>query len=152
LSVSEIARQLEVDSLTVRRYAVRLQLSFSRAKRKLTGLSSQLQLKPPNTGAAFRTKRRENRLNWSLAIKQNPKITMKRLRQNMPRVYAWLLKNDALWLKSHKPSSQKRVKAPSGVDWKRRDAVLAVKVRSVASILKNATSRPVHAFNGSGVG
>jgi hypothetical protein len=144
LSVSEIARRLEVDPLTVRRYAVRLRLSFSRSRGELTELSPQLQLKPPNTRAAFRTKRRENRMKWSLAIKQNTKITMKRLRQKLPRVYAWLVKNDTLWLKSHKPSSQKRVKAPSGVDWKRRDAVLAVKVRSAASILKNATGRPVH--------
>jgi Tn7-like transposition protein D/TniQ len=144
LSVSEIARRLEVDPLTVRRYAVRLQLSFLRARGKLTGLSPQLQLKPPNTEAAFRTKRRENRMKWSLAIKQNPKMMMKRLRQKLPRVYAWLLKHDALWLKAHKPPPHKRTKAPSGVDWKRRDAILAVRVRSVASSLKSAKGRPVH--------
>lgn len=141
-SVSATARRLGVDPLTVRRHAERLRLQMACPAKVSAPLKSELRLKAKDPAAVFRSKRGENRAKWLSAIKCAPKITMKSLRRRLPRVYAWLVANDPAWLKSHKPPPRKRARAPSGVDWKRRDVKLAASVREAASRLIAARGRP----------
>lgn len=141
-SVSAIARRLRVDPLTVRRHADRLRLSTEAYGRRAGRLSPELKLKTQAAAEALEDKPREIRARWLSAIKRTPGISMKSLRRELPRDYAWLVKNDAKWLKSHKPPPPRRAPTPSGVDWKRRDASLAALVKSSASRLRNATGRP----------
>ena len=141
LSLSEVGRRLGVDPLTVRRYATRLKLSFSRSSRSSKPLNSATQLKSKHTSAMWK-KHRTYRAKWLSAIRRNQKITLKNLRQKLARVYAWLRQNDSDWLKGHKPQSQRRIPSTSSVDWERRDAKYAVAVRAAALRLKSKSGRP----------
>jgi len=143
LSLSEVGRRLGVDPLTVRRHAQRLKLSFSRPGRRSKPVNRAAQLKGERISTVWEKKRRTYRAKWLYAMKRNRKVTLKSLRQQFPRVYAWLRQNDVEWLKGHRPRSQRHIQSTSSVDWKRRDAKYAIAVRDAASRLKSVPDRPV---------
>lgn len=143
LSSSEVGRRLGVDPLTVRRHATRLNFPSSRPSRKSKPLNHAARLKVPRDLTAQAEKRRACRPMWTSTMRQSPNITLKALRCKHPREYAWLLQNDAEWLKRHSPHSRRRVRSTSGVDWRKRDAEYAVAVRDAATRLKNNPSRSV---------
>jgi hypothetical protein len=143
LSISEIGRQLGVDPLTARRHAARLKLPFSGFGRKSKSLKRAAQLKGSATTTGREKKRRIYCSKWLSVMKRNPNITMKVLRQKLPREYAWLLQNDSEWLKAHKPLSQRRNPSTTSVDWKKRDAEYAAAVKATALHLMEAHDRPV---------
>lgn len=141
LSISEIGRRLGVDPLTVRRHAARLTLPLSRSDKRLKPLPRATQLKGKAVSVAWENKRRGYRSKWLFAIKQEREITLKALRRNLPREYAWLLHNDSEWLAEHKPRPKRRNPPTTSVDWKRRDAEYAAAVRVAASRLKDTPGR-----------
>jgi hypothetical protein len=143
LSISEIGRRLDVDQLTIRRYAARLKLPLSRSDKKLKPLPRVTQLKGKAVSAAWEKKRREYRSKWLSAMKPRRQITLKALRRKLPREYSWLLQNDSEWLERHKPRLQKRNLSTASVDWKKRDAEYAVAVKVEASRIKDTSLRPV---------
>jgi hypothetical protein len=143
LSISEIGRRLGVDSLTVRRHATRLELSFSRSDKRLKPLARATQLKGDAVSTALEKKRRRCRSKWLSAMKSRREVTLKTLRRKLPREYAWLRQNDSEWLERHKPRRKRRYLPTASVDWKRRDAEYAAAVRAAASHLKEAPGRPV---------
>jgi Tn7-like transposition protein D len=132
-----------VDPLTVRRHAARLKQPFSRSGRMSKLLNPAAQLKVNHYTTIQAEKQRACRTKWAGAMRQLPKTTLKALRHKHPREYAWLLRNDAEWLKRHSPHSQRRAQPTSGVDWKKRDAKYAVAVRTAATRLRNNPDRPV---------
>jgi hypothetical protein len=144
LSLSEVARRLGVNAQTVRRHADRLKLSFSSSGRTSKPLSTATQLKDASMLAAWQKRRSAYRSNWSSAVRQNPKITMKRLRQTLQREYFWLLKHDYEWLKRHRPTHkpQRRSWSRGGVDWKARDSHYAHVIKASVVRLKSALGRP----------
>jgi Tn7-like transposition protein D/TniQ len=142
LSICGIAARLEVDPLTVRRHAERLQLPASGYKRVLS-LSPVLRLKAVSPVADYPGKRRKHRALWLEAMKARPKPTMKSLRGSLPHTYAWLIQNDAAWLTLHRPKPSKRVRVATSVDWERRDSKLALAVRESARRLKSTPGRPI---------
>lgn len=143
LSLSEVGRQLRVDPLTVRRHALRLNLPPSRRGRKTKPLPRAARLKCTDVSTAIARKRRTYRANWVSATRQEPKTTLKALRLNLPREYAWLRRNDADWLMRHSPLNPRRARLTSGVDWKKRDAEYAIAVIAAATRLGNNPGRPV---------
>jgi hypothetical protein len=143
LSTSEVAKRLGVDPLTVRRHATRLNLPLSRSDKKLKPLSRATQLKGKAVSAAWENKRHGCRSKWLSAMKQGREITLKTLRLKLPREYAWLLQNDAEWLKENKPRPKRRNLLTSSVDWKRRDTEYAAAVKAEALRLKEALGRPI---------
>jgi hypothetical protein len=143
LSISEIARRLGVDPLTIRRHAARMELSFSRSDKRLKPLARATQLKGNAVSAAREKKRCEYRSKWVSAMKPRGEITLKALRRKLPREYAWLRQNDSEWLEGHKPRPRRRNQPTAGIDWKRRDAEYAAAVRVAASRLKETPGRPV---------
>jgi hypothetical protein len=140
LSISEIARRLGVDPLTVRRHAARMELSLSRSDKRLKPLALATQLKGNAVSVLWEEKRLKCRSKWLSAMKSKREITLKALRRKLPRAYAWLRQNDSEWLDGHKPRIQKRNQPTTGVDWKRRDAEYAAAVRAAASRLKGPSS------------
>jgi hypothetical protein len=142
LSISEIARKLGVDPLTVRRHAARMELSLSRSDKRLKPLARATQLKGNAVSVAREKKRCEYRSKWVSAMKPGWDITLKALRRKLPREYAWLRQNDSEWLGRHKPRPERHKQLTTGVDWKRRDAEYAASVRAAASRLKDAPGRP----------
>jgi hypothetical protein len=143
LSVSEVARRLGVDPLTVRRHVVRLGLPLSRPSKELKPLDHATRLKGEAVSAAWKKKRRGCLSRWLSAMKQCRGVMLKALRRKLPREYAWLLQYDSEWLAGHKPRPQRRNLSSSSVDWKRRDAEYAIAVRAAASRLRGAPGRPV---------
>jgi|SRR5215213_136770 len=143
LSLSEVGRQLRVDTLTVRRHAARLKLSDSRSHKKSTPLNRAAWLKGIHDLTARAEKRRTCRAKWISATRRVPNTTLKALRRKLQREYAWLLQNDPEWMKRHRPHSRRRARSTSGVDWKKRDAEYAVAAWAVALRLKNSSGRPV---------
>lgn len=132
-----------MDPLTVRRHAARLHLPPSLPGRKSKPLPRAARLKRSHDSAARAEKRRACRAKWISTTRQAPKTTLKALRLNLPREYAWLRRNDAEWLKRHSPLTRRRARPTSGVDWKKRDAEYAVAVRAAATRLRNNSGRPV---------
>lgn len=143
LSLSEVGRRLGVDTLTVRRHAARLNLPASRPIGKPKPLKRAAQLKGTNGLTGRVEKQRACRVKWASAMRQAPKATLKALRRKLPREYAWLLQNDAAWLKRHSPNYRRSTQSTSGVDWRQRDAEYAVAVRAAAAKLMNKLGRPV---------
>jgi hypothetical protein len=143
LSLSEVSRQLGVDPLTVRRHAARLKLPLSCSGRRTKSLKQTAQLKGSATSAAWEKKLGICRSKWLSVKRRSPKITLKSLRQNLPREYAWLQQNDAEWLEDHKPPPQTPSPSTNSVDWKRRDAEYAVAAKIAASRFMEASGRPV---------
>jgi hypothetical protein len=143
LGISEIARRLGADPLTVRRHAARMELSLSRSDKRLKPLARATQLKGNAVSAVREKKRREYRSKWVSAMKLGREITLKAVRCKLPREYAWLRQNDSEWLEGHKPHPRRRMQPTAGVDWKRRDAEYAAAVRAAASRLKEAPGRLV---------
>lgn len=142
LSISGIAARLEVDPLTVRRHAERLQLPDS-GSRRVPSLCPALLLKATSPVAEHAQKRRKHRELWLKAMKGRPKLDMKSLRRSLLRTYAWLIQNDAAWLKTNRPKSAKRAKTAASVDWEKRDSKLALAVRESANRLKATLGRPI---------
>lgn len=143
LSLSEVGRQLRVDTLTVRRHAARLKIPASRPERKSKPLNYAARLKGSHNINAHTEKRRTCRARWVSAMRQATKTTLKALRRKLPREYAWMLQNDHGWLKRHSPYYRRSAQSTSGVDWKKRDAEYAVAVRAAAANLKNKHGRPI---------
>jgi hypothetical protein len=143
LSLSEVGRRLGVDPLTVRRHATRLKLLSSRLRRKSKPLPIAARIKGTCDSTMHAEKRRACRGKWVTVMRQAPKTTLKALRLNLPREYAWLRQNDAGWLMRHSPPSRRHARPTSGVDWKKRDAEYAVVVRAAATRLRNKPGRPV---------
>lgn len=143
LSVSGIAQRLEVDPITIRRHAERRGLSVNRSGRKsVKPLRSTTKLRDDTSSETPAQKRHEYRDIWLSAMEKNPTITMKSLRREMPRVYAWLLQNDAEWLKVHRPARPVRQQVSPSVDWGWRDAKLAFFIWSKAIELLNGPGKP----------
>lgn len=143
LSLSEAGRQLGVDALTVRRHAFRLKLPLSHPGRKSKPLTRAAQLKGTHDSTTHAEKRRACRAKWLNEMQRLPNTTLKALRRKHAREYAWLLQNDAEWLKRHRSCFQHRARSSSGIDWKKRDAEYAVAARAAAARLKNNLDRPV---------
>ena len=143
LSLSEVGRRLGVDPITIRRHAIRLNLPLSRSDRKTKPLNFKTQLKGKIISSEWEKRQKHCRLKWLSKQSYKQKITLKDLRQMLPREYAWLRRNDFGWLKKHLPRANNCIRLRSSVDWGRRDAEYAAAVRDTALQIKSASSRPI---------
>lgn len=148
LSVNSIARQLGVDSKTVKHQATRLRLAFPRR-----GPSPNVMQADPDL--QNRVERRERlvssmpkrvgryRNQWLAAMNKHPEATTTQLRRDiLPKVYHKLMRLDREWLKAHMPPARKRARPSKTRDWPATDARLAEEVRSSALRLKEVDGRP----------
>jgi hypothetical protein len=136
-TVSEIARRLEVDPLTVKRHADRLGLMFSAKRLGIKQLASELLLKAERTKIAVDERTlQKHRAEWLTALKSFRVQGLKKMRAELPRVYAFLRKYDRAWLTSHLPPVGNTRRNSNSVDWVKRDAELAEAVRKAAERLK----------------
>lgn len=146
ISTSGIARRLEVDPLTVKRYAVRLGLASSERRLGIKQLASELLLKPRKTNTTGDGQRLQKcRDEWLVALKRFGSQGLKKMRAEMPRLYAYLRNHDREWLSSHLPPAGKKRRSSNSVDWVKRDAQLAEAVMRAAEQIKikGARRRPI---------
>jgi hypothetical protein len=83
--------------------------------------------------AGFKNAQRSNRRLWTQTISKNPLSGVKAARMKEPSAYAWLYRNDHVWL-AERTNEMSSVARSSGrrIDWDTRDIKLSSQVRQVA--------------------
>ncbi len=78
--------------------------------------------------------RQRARQAWLALLDPGQDSGVKWMRTLEPQAYAWLYRNDRVWLNAHKPTavSVRDVAKKSAVDWSSRDVQLSAEVRRVA--------------------
>ncbi|MFL5628670.1 MAG: TnsD family transposase [Ktedonobacteraceae bacterium] len=144
VSLREIARQLGVDPLTIKRHASRLDLPFPRPVVRSCYLDATRMLHPHKLQAIETHTLEEYRRKWMSAVEEYQNMGVKSLRSQFQNIYTWLYRNDLAWLKTHLPASKRKPRSrPSRVDWRKRDQDLAVQVEESARRLKACPRRPI---------
>jgi hypothetical protein len=145
VSIEEIAKRLRADYQTVKRQALRLELSFPRLgpTARVAQINGELLLDSQKIQATFPSQLKSYRRAWLEAVKENSNIGRTAMERMFRRIYAWLYVYDKTWLKAHLPPCKKRVVFSPQVDWKKRDQELATAAKFSAQRLKTAPGRPV---------
>ena len=141
MSLREIARHLNVDSLTVKRKARSHGLKFPRkGKRKIKALTEKSSVTSrafgePAQWAIYRDR-------WISYLSRFPSLTTTELRRIIPSVYTWLYRHDRDWLQNHKPKTRKRSTNSGRIDWVTRDQELAQLIQNMAQELRDSVTKP----------
>ena len=144
VSLRQIALQLGVDPLTVKRHASRLGLLFPRPVVRTCYLNAAQMLRSPKVKVIETETLEEYREKWMSAMEEYQNMGVAFLRSQFPNVYTWLYRHDLFWLKTHLPFNQQKSRNQSSrVDWQKRDRDLAELVEMSARRLKEHVGRPV---------
>jgi Tn7-like transposition protein D/TniQ len=144
VSLRGIARQLGVDSLTIKRHASHLGLSFPRPRGMRSRLRENQQLRPRVLKTPDATTLEAYRTSWLISLRTNPGTGVTKLRGITPGIYTWLYRHDKIWLKEHMPTCVRKTKVRrQRIDWEERDLRLAEEVITAASRLKNLPDWPI---------
>lgn len=137
-SLRSIARQLGVDSITVKRHAEKQKLPFPRfgPRTSRKGQAGYRSRRPRRHGAGMRASRRAS---WLDLRGRNRCAGRTRLRTLSPATYAWLYRNDREWLTRNCPPALRRVQH-CHVNWEARDFEISRKLARAAASLRRRDS------------
>jgi AraC-like DNA-binding protein len=88
----------------------------------------------------FERERDARRAQWVLAAGSDPSRGTRALRRAEPACYAWLYRNDRVWLQAHQPP-KKRGHTAKHIDWEQRDTELAQRLTRLSPAFAAAESR-----------
>ncbi|MBB6559274.1 hypothetical protein HNP48_001941 [Acidovorax soli] len=90
------------------------------------------------TEARLRRTRDRARKAWARLLKTSGPVGVKWMRTIEPATYAWLYRNDHLWLAEHSPCPNPSHRRPctACVDWKARDEQLSVAIEQACLVLQ----------------
>lgn len=143
LTLEKMAESFGLIQFTLKRHAIRLNLSHSRQSRGSRPTSQKTIDRYSNPRETFEQAREKYRRQW-LSIRQSyPKASSNRLRKIGFYSYWWLRRNDGEWLEQHIPKGSKGHPEPRRYNWKEIDKTLCPVVRSVVLQIKNREGRPV---------
>jgi Tn7-like transposition protein D/TniQ len=142
VSLREIARQLGVDPLTIKRHASRLDLPFPRPVSRTCQLNKTQKLRFPLKGAPEQCRSEEYRVRWINAVQEYQGMGVKFIRGKYPALYEWLYRHETVWLKAHLPTKFRAHRQVSPVDWRQRDQQLAQLVEISAHRLRHQAGKP----------
>ncbi|WP_072874544.1 TnsD family Tn7-like transposition protein [Alicyclobacillus tolerans] len=125
LSLREIARRLQVDVNTVRKYA-------DLAQKTRQAIS-------PNVPDDLRERQRQA---WLELVNQNEKKSRTELRQMNKALYTWLYRNDKSWLMEHSPKQTRVITANSRVNWGQRDEEILALVQTEVTRILTSDGKP----------
>lgn len=144
ISLQQIALQLGVEPLTVKRHASQLGLHFPRPVARTCTLNATQMLRSPKVKVIETDTLEEYRKKWMSAIEDYQDMSVKSLRSKFPNIYSWLYRHDNTWLKAHLPLSKQKSRSQSSrVDWQKRDKDTAELVKISVRRLKVSVGRPV---------
>lgn len=134
-SLSAIARQLNISSRNVARYAVRLGLPFPRPG----STASAPQLRAPSHDA----QKEAYRQIWLQALRDYPHASRRMITDIVGgKVAVWLYRHDRDWQDDHLPKYRPTGTLNNRVDWEERDKQLSVQVYAGANALRSMPGRP----------
>ena len=125
LSIRAMARELGVDSKTVKKY---LEQPLK---------ESELQISPIPTSELllYRTK-------FTEIMQNNPQFSRSQLRKAYQKQYMYLYRHDKQWLFNALPPTQKRRNDVKTVDWNKRDKEYSMRIKEFYEQLR-ASERPI---------
>ena len=142
ISLREIARQLGVDPLTIKRHASRLGLPFPRPVSRTCQLNETQKLCSPLRRISEQGISEEYRARWINALQEYKGMGVKFIRGKFPKLYEWLYRHDTAWLKAHLPAKFGAQRQVSPVNWQQRDQQLAQLVEISAHRLRHQAGKP----------
>jgi hypothetical protein len=142
VSLRQIARQLGVDPLTIKRHASRLDLPFPRPVSRTCRLNEAQKLRSPLRRMPEQSMLEEYRARWLSALQEYQDAGMKFIRGKCAKLYKWLYRHDTAWLKAHLPARRSVQTQVSPVDWQQRDQQLAQLVETSAQQLRHQAGNP----------
>jgi Tn7-like transposition protein D/TniQ len=132
LGLRAIARELRVDTRTVKRYVSSLKLESHWEQR---AVKSDEPIVTESVDRSLVVERQKER--WIALQQQYPNQTKTELRKLAPAVYAQLYRNDRDWLKDNSPALQQPTATNDRVDWVKRDLEVLDRVKlAVDEMLK----------------
>jgi hypothetical protein len=143
ITLTNLAKELDVIPFTLRRHAIRLKLPFPRQGRWARPTSQKIIKKYSNTRQTFEECMKARRQQWLSIRKQNPKATRQQLIRLASYTYYWLSRHSIEWLTKHLPPAQTNNPEPVRVDWKTWDLTLSREVKKVAKQIKKSHAKPV---------
>lgn len=137
LSLREIARRLNVDPNTVRKYAGKLNIKTTWKNFKRNNL-----VEAQEVVDQFEVIKSSNREKWLALANNKPDLPKSKLRKLDLGLYAWLYSHDRKWLDRNSPTSQIPKGHNNRVDWNERDKMVFQKVKKVVNGLLNSDDKP----------
>jgi hypothetical protein len=131
-SIRQIARELKVDSKTVKVYAQKLGL-------RTDWVIDDIGEDEDKDNNLFQYYRKA----WLEAQETYPEKTKTELREITKSHYIWLYRNDRQWLDINSPEHQKLPNSNNRIDWVKRDSEVLNKVQKAVKEIRNSNDKPV---------
>lgn len=138
LSMREIARRLEVDPNTVKKYVIKLKIKaiwFHTSDISAEGFSDTA----TDSESCLRSYHRRN---WQESIQNNPGVYKTDLRKINKATYTWLYRHDQEWLDENSPTMERAKVDYKRVDWDKRDTEVVLKVKQAVNELLSTDDKP----------
>ena len=142
ISLRKIGQQLNVDPLTVKRHASRLELVFPRPKNRCAPLAPNQQLKRGRKFPEFHNAKPRYRSIWLSLVRKNPGLGTLALRKKRQDIYTWLYRHDKIWLSEHKPRKLPVPLTVKRANWGQRDRECAAAIGAAAHEITGLSGRP----------
>ncbi len=130
LGLRATARELKVDTNTIKRYVALLDLTPS-------WTSNKAQIKPKQVLCIdIKAIKQQKKDIWLNLQRENPKLSKTEIRKLAPDVYIWLYRHDKQWLNNNSPKLQQPTSLINRIDWNQRDNEILEQVKDVVIKLK----------------
>lgn len=144
LSISEIAKQLDLDWCGLYKHITRLGLEheFETTNEKLKNYkiktNNEYNIECDNSEEKIKI----CRLKMLEILKQNPEKSRLYIKRMDLNLYQYLKKHDSEWLELHLPNIKKGKRLKSNVDWEKRDQEVKLKIEELVEELNNTQELP----------
>lgn len=136
LSLREIARRLNVDVKTIKKYVERIKDN--------AGLSNKFIYKVMGNNINEETDSlRENyRTKWLILQRDSPELSKNELRKKAKAVYMWLYRHDKAWINVNSPKKIMCFNENKRVDWEERDFEIMKNAIKIVAETLNSIDKP----------
>jgi hypothetical protein len=135
-SLTDIAKELQADRATIKKYAAELDLKVPWKMPKIRQKSQNVPL------TTYDEQLNERKKKWLNLQEKYPEKSKTELRKMVPDIYAFLYRNDQEWLDIHSPGKKKSQASNKRVNWEERDKDLLKRVKEVVRYWDKGADKP----------